>query len=95
MGLSIVTLSLASCLVPERSEINATLWLNNAPIPKEICEANKELYNYGLYRRLNDNSLEFVSFCSLLASRWISIHSDDLAKLLDKYVPERKKNGTE
>ena len=67
-----------------RSEIEATVWLNNSPLPNEICRANPELTRYGFYRRLNDGRFEFVSFCRPNAKEWIAIHKDDLERLLNK-----------
>lgn len=80
------------CLAPKRAEINATLWLNNSPLPIELCAQHQELNNYGFYRRITDDNFEFISFCDQSASKWIAIHESDLEKLLDKYVPESKGN---
>ena len=84
-------LGLTSCKTPTRPEIEANLWLTNAPIPQEICEREPALKDYGLYRKLNSNELEFISFCEPEVRHWLSIHERDLKNLLDKYVPEPNK----
>ena len=86
-----MTFLLTSCLGPKRKEIEATLWLNNAPLPAYLCILHSELRDYGFYRKLEDGRIEFVSFCQAEAQRWIAIHESDLKRLLDKYVP--KTNG--
>ena len=73
---------------PTRKQINATVWLNNAPLPKELCDLKPELQKYGFYRKLDSGSLEFISFCNPLATKWLSIHESDFNKLLDEYLPE-------
>jgi len=86
----IFALSFLGCLAPKRSEINASIWLNNAPLPEELCQTHKELNDYGFYRKLNDGNLEFISFCNKDAAQWLSMHQSDFEKLMDKYVPERR-----
>jgi hypothetical protein len=71
---------LTSCLT--RKEIEATIWLNNAPIPASLCKEGVE--KRGFYRRLDSGKIEFVSFCSPEAKQWLSIHKDDLQKILDQ-----------
>jgi len=71
-----------------RAEIKASLWLNNG-IPEEVCSREPSLRDHGFYRRLNDGKLEFISFCSPDASRWISIYDADLEKILDETLPDQ------
>jgi hypothetical protein len=84
-----ICLGLGSCLRPTRPEINGRIWLNNTPIPEDICLREPSLKDYGFYRKLNDGKLEFVSFCSPEAFHWIAMHELDFKDLLDKYVPEK------
>jgi len=91
MVLLLSMLSLTSCLVPKRSEIDANIWLNNGPLPAELCAANPDLALFGFYRRLNDDRLEFVSFCNPASREWLAINDKDFNKLLDKYVPKKEK----
>lgn len=90
---SLVLLSLAlmicltSCLT--RKEIEATIWLNNAPIPASLCKDGVE--KRGFYRRLDSGKIEFVSFCSPEAKHWLSIHKDDLQKILDQLAEGQSK----
>lgn len=91
-------MSFLGCRTPSREEINATTWLNNTPLPAELCEANPELKRYGFYRRLNSGKLEFMSYCKPCtdgakdcAKNFIAIHENDFQKMLDKYVPENPK----
>lgn len=86
VGLILVGLVVSGCI--SRSEIQATVWLNNAPIPPALCDQSPELKNYGFYRRLNTGKIEFVSFCSPLANRWISAFDDDFNRILDDTIPK-------
>lgn len=86
LALLFSTIFLASCI--RRAEIEATLWLNNSPIPDELCSRDPELQKYGFYRRLNSGQLEFISLCSPKAREWISIHKDDLERILNRTIPE-------
>lgn len=86
---------LAGCK-PTREEIDATIWLNNSPLPEALCgdelsTPRSELWNYGFYRRLNDGRLEFISFCDPQAAKWLGIIDTDFKNLLDKYVPEKRR----
>lgn len=76
-------ISLASCRVT-RAEVEATLWLNNSPIPAEICAREPALRKYGFYRKLDSGQMEFVSFCKLEARKWIAIYDADLQRLLER-----------
>jgi hypothetical protein len=81
--LSLLMTSLVSCRVT-RQEVEATLWLNNSPIPAEVCRKEPDLWKYGFYRRLDSGKFEFVSFCKLEARKWIAIYEDDMNRLLDR-----------
>lgn len=65
------------------------MWLNNLPVPKEICDANPVLRDYGIYRELNNGKKEFVSVCTKEITLYLSIYGDDFNNLLDKYVPKK------
>jgi len=75
-----------------RQELNAAIWLNNAPLPDELCDASPLNRLYGFYRRLNDGKIEFVSFCNPDAADWISMHKDDFKRLLDRGTRPNKRN---
>lgn len=60
--------------------------MNNFPLPEEMCQESME---YGFYRKLNSGLFEFVSACDEDAFEWVSIHKDDLAKLLSR-IPNEK-----
>jgi hypothetical protein len=77
-------LTLGGCKTITKSRIDAAIWLNNAPLPKEICEANPDLYKRGFYRRLDSGKLEFISFCNPLARRWVSAFDEDFQKILEE-----------
>lgn len=66
-----------------RKQIRAAIWLNNAPIPQELCEREPEIAFYGFYRRINTGEIEFVSFCNPEAADWLAMHKDDFADLLN------------
>lgn len=79
-----------------RQQVRAYTWLNNSPLPADLCEKNPELQNYGFYRRLKDGKLEFVSFCQpceppkACAADFISIYKVDFENVLDKLLPRKK-----
>jgi hypothetical protein len=67
-----------------KREINAAIWLNNSPLPVEICERDPVLKQYGFYRRLNNGKFEFISFCDEKARNWLSMHKDDFNRIMDR-----------
>jgi hypothetical protein len=69
-----------SCI--SRPRISSKLWLANVPIPQEICQRESALNDYGYYRKLSDNRIEFVSFCEQKSNQFVSITKADLARLL-------------
>ena len=71
-----------SCISPKK--IRAALWINNLPVPEEVCKESPELYDYGFYRRLNDGSFEFVSVCDKVASEFFEMYKDDLKNILNE-----------
>lgn len=88
--LLLLTVFLVSGCRISRSEIEAAVWLNNAPLPQDVCRGPAK--DYGFYRRLNDGRLEFVSFCRPEAKNWIAIHKDDLQKILDRLSENQGEN---
>lgn len=88
--LIILLVTLTGCPGVTRREVEATIWLNNTPIPNDICEREPELKSYGFYRRLNDGKFEFMSFCNPEAVQWLSIHKDEFFRFMDKLLPEPK-----
>lgn len=83
-----VSPALNSCVT--KPEIMAAVWLNNTPIPPEICTSVPALQQYGFYRRLNDGKLEFISFCNPQAVNWLGVHQDDFNRMMDKTFPKGK-----
>lgn len=75
-------LFLVSCVT--RNQINSYLWLNNSPIPTEICEREPLLKDYGLFRRLNNGNFEFISICDARMKNFLSMHKNDLARILNE-----------
>ncbi len=75
-------LFLGSCVT--RNRINAYLWLNNSPVPQEICDREPALKEYGIYRRLNDGNFEFISVCDIRMKNFLAMHKDDLARILNE-----------
>jgi hypothetical protein len=70
-----------SCI--SRRKLNTYLWLNNSPIPKELCEREPDLKDYGFYRELNNGKYEFVTFCDPLAKEFFAIYKKDLETILN------------
>lgn len=66
-----------------RKKVNAYLWLNNSPIPQEICDREPDLNDYGFYRKLSNGKLEFVGFCEPLAKEFFAMYKTDLERLLN------------
>jgi hypothetical protein len=75
-----------------RERVNAYLWLNNTPVPPEICEREPLLKDYGIFRRLNTGGFEFISFCDPKVNQFYSMNKDDLARILNgtKKVPNKE-----
>jgi hypothetical protein len=75
-----------------RERVNAYLWLNNTPVPPEICEREPLLKDYGLFRRLNSGGFEFISFCDPKVNQFYSMHKDDLTRILNgtKKMPNKE-----
>jgi hypothetical protein len=77
-----------------KREINAAIWLNNTPIPQDICDRQIELWSYGFYRKLNNGKIEFVSFCKKEAREWLAMNKVDFNKFMDQVTvpnePKRK-----
>lgn len=87
----ILSLGLTGCKAT-RAKIDAAIWLNNAPIPPEVCASEPALYQYGFYRRLNNGKFEFISFCSPEANKWLAMYDQDFNKLMDEAgLPSKKR----
>jgi hypothetical protein len=79
---------LTGCL--SREQVDAKVWLNNAPLPAELCAKLPELKEYGFYRKLNDGTIEFMSFCDPRAADWLSMYKTDYGKIMDQLLPKPK-----
>jgi hypothetical protein len=91
----ILLLALVSSCV-SRKKINAAIWLNNFPLPEDICEANPDLKQYGFYRKLNTGNFEFMSACKPAAKDWLSMHKDDFKKLMNRAtLPDESEKAIE
>ncbi len=79
-----------SCKSPTRKEVNAKIWLNNSggPAYAKLCLDKPELKDHGFYRKLNNGKLEFVSFCSPTAAKFLAVTEKDFNEMMDKYIPE-------
>ena len=85
--MALFVLLFQGCVSPKK--IKAALWINNLPIPEEVCKEAPELYDYGFYRRLNDGSFEFVSVCDKVASEFFEMHKDALKDILNETGNEK------
>ncbi len=83
-------LAVASMGCISREQVEMSLFLNNGMDADLCAEPASPVWNHGFYRKLNDGTLEFISFCDPRAKDWVAIHKDDLKKLLDKLI--KKKN---
>lgn len=66
------------------TKVNAAIWLNNSPIPAEVCAREPTLKDYGFYRRLDTGQLEFISFCDPKSAEWLSMFTEDFNRLMDE-----------
>jgi hypothetical protein len=82
VALLIILLIGPGCIT--RGQINASVWLNNTPIPKDLCDREPSLKDYGFFRRLDSGQIEFVSFCSPQAVQWLAMFKDDFNRLMDE-----------
>ena len=71
-----------------REKIEATIWLTNAPLPLEYCEQIPELKMYGFYRKLNNNKIEFVSFCKKESRDFVTMPRSEFDEILDQALPK-------
>lgn len=91
---ALLSLSVGCIGCVTRAEVDALAWLNNG-LPKEICDREPELANYGLFRRLNDGKFEFLSYCQFgengknLVMDYTAFSNADLEKLLDELTPKK------
>jgi len=85
-----LALLLAASGCVTRKEVDAASWLNNGPIPAEICDREPVLKDYGFFRRLDDGTFQFLSFCNESSPRMIAFKDEDLKKILDALLPEKK-----
>ena len=89
----ILLVTATACI--SRKEIEAVIWLNNSPLPAELCTREPILSQYGFYRRLNNGKFEFISFCNPEATKWFAIHEKDMANILDQTLPSKEKKKLE
>jgi hypothetical protein len=80
-------ITLTSCKIT-REEIDAVLWTHTKQIPKELCDANPQLWKHGLRRKLNNGQNEFVPYCAPEIELYLSVYSDDLNRILDENLPK-------
>lgn len=78
----IALVALASCV--SKREVDAKIWLNNFPVPKESCDAAPAIKEYGFYRRLNDGNFEFVSICNKASRGFKQMSNKDFARLMNR-----------
>jgi hypothetical protein len=77
---------------PNRVEIRAHFF-DNTGIPEHVCAKYPELWEFGMFRKLNDGKYEFVSYCKPEAQLYLDIYKDDLNNMLDKYLPEKRQGN--
>ena len=85
--LAALCLILVGCNTITRKQVDAAIWLNNAPIPADICEREPQLKQYGFYRKLDNGKIEFLSFCKPSAGQWVAVYGPQFYKFLDALLP--------
>ena len=89
--LALVTFVILCQACISKPKIKAKLWINNFPVPSEVCQREPSLLDYGFYRKLSDGRLEFLSVCDKRIKDFFEMHKDDLARLLN----EREESDSE
>lgn len=89
---------------PLRKEIDALVWKNTG-LPLSLCGSSREdspnplLWDSGIYRTLDTGGYDFIPYCvrsemdehASEVRRFLSVRDDDYARMLDTYIPEKKK----
>jgi hypothetical protein len=83
-------LLLVSCVT--REQVNAVVWKNNFPLPKELCDQIPELNQRGFYRKLNDRTMEGISICKKEARNMVTATEVDFNELMDRALPKPRKS---
>jgi hypothetical protein len=83
---SLICLASSGCIT--RGQVEATIWLNNLPVPEEICLQVPALRQRGIVRRLDTGQLEFVSVCNPKINEFLSTHRTDFDRILDALIPK-------
>jgi hypothetical protein len=88
--LSVSLLATSSCVT--RKEVDAASWLNNFGVEEfvALCNEHPELKDFGFFRKLDDGTFQFLSACDPNAKRMISFKDEDLKKILDALLPQKK-----
>lgn len=102
VALSIILIvSLSGCIT--RKEIEANIWLNNG-LDVSLCGQSKatskhpELWDYGVYRKLDSGKFELVPYCARdemgkpYITDFVSVHKEDLRRILDATLPENSED---
>jgi len=96
LSLSIILLLGSGCLT--RDQVQAEVWLQTGLSPTE-CASNPSLDTFGIYRKLNDGTYEFISYCSVnpetgkpYVQDYIDFNAQKFQDILDKLLPTKKVN---
>lgn len=87
LALLLSTTLLAGC--PNRKEIQAEVWLQTG-VPSDLCVQLPELGEFGLYRKLNNEKYEFISYCKEESTKYIAINEKKFNDILDELLPEKR-----
>lgn len=53
------------------------VWLHDS-IPPELCMRYPDIQDFGIYRKLNDGSMEFIPYCDDEIKNYLSSHAKDV-----------------
>jgi hypothetical protein len=81
----LLTMFLVSCQTITRPEVDAETWLHSA-IPQELC--TPEIRQYGIYRKLDDGTFEFISYCQTEVKNYIGFNTEKFQRVLDALLPK-------
>lgn len=75
----LIALFLSACV--SRPKVTADIYQHET-ISFEMCEANPELINFGIYRVIGEDDEEFIPYCSPEITDYLAIHQRQAEPIL-------------
>jgi hypothetical protein len=67
----------------KKTDLGVAAWINNTDAMQDLCKKIPELKEFGFYRRIDLENLQFLSFCDKNSSRMIAFKDEDVEKILN------------